>query len=202
MDNKKYLGELIHLIEPFMERRSFSRDKFVFRKKVQDNLTQIVNFGLGNTLSIYQGKFTVDLCVFIPEVFNVFNDKPLPKKPTSYHCELVKRLPSLEPGVEDKWWCVDQIGAVSEDISNLMLKYGFPFLENLSSRSQIYTVWQQIGEEIGLPPRGKLVIAAMLKSYCDTGIVKKLIDEEIETNFNETSYVQFVKNTAEKLKIT
>ena len=123
-----------------------------------------------------------------------------PKQVTTFHRELYRRLPTLEEDGKDKWWSSHDIGNAADEISTLLLKYGFPYLEQLSSREAIYEAWRIHGNSIGLPPRGRLSMAIMMHFCGQINTAIQLINDEIEEH-SKIPYMNFVKDVAKKCGI-
>lgn len=195
------LDEIEKTIEPFFERRGFIYRKRGFIKSKNGNLIQLVELGMARSHSMYYGKFTVDISIFIPEVYEALYEKKLPKKVSSSHCEIVKRLPSLQKGVGDRWWDTTQIHNSVSDISSLMLKFGFPFLENLSDRKSILAEWKLVGDSLSIAPRSKLVMAIISHNIGRVNDAIKLLTSEMTDPNNPPAYLQFVSSVAAKIGI-
>ena len=194
------VDEIQELIGPFLIRREYQLRNRTFSRHLDDGLIHLIEFGLARSTSSYYGKFTVDLGIFIPEVYSTFEKEEKPKYITTHHCEFVRRLPSLEEGVEDRWWDACEVSNSSNDIVNLLQKYGLPFLESLTTRDNIYQAWQKSGNSIGLPPRGRLTMAIILTKIGRNLEALELIYEEIK-NSEHKQYIEFVKNIANQLDI-
>lgn len=195
------LDEIEKILEPFFERRCFIHRKRGFIKQQDEKLLQLVEFGMAQSHSMYYGKFTVDISIFIPEVYDALYVNKLPKKVTSTHCEIVKRLPSFQDGVSDMWWDTTQIHDSASEISSLMLKFGFPFLEKLSNRESIINEWKLGGDSLGLSPRGGLVMAIIYHKIGRMNEANQLITSEITNSNNAPGYSKFVSSVATKIGI-
>jgi hypothetical protein len=198
--NANLMNEIQNIISPFLIRRDYQLRNRTFSKQLGNGLIHLIEFGLAGSTSSFYGKFTVDLGIFIPELYSIFEKKEIPKKITTQHCEFVRRLPSLEEGIEDKWWDVNEASSSSNEIIKLLQKYGFSFLEELTTREKIYQAWQKNGNSIGLPPRGRLSIAIMLNESGDKKAATELFKEEIEDIENK-QYLAFVKEITTQLGI-
>ena len=130
------LDEIEKILDPFFRRRGFRHRKRAFWKRMEDGIVHLVEFGMAPSYSMYYGRFTVDIAVFIPEVHEILSDTQCPKRISCTHCELVKRLPSLQEGVEDRWWDTTEIYGAAFEISGLLIQLGFPFLEKLQNDEQ------------------------------------------------------------------
>jgi len=51
-----------------------------------------------------RGKFTVELGVFVPEIYHALHDRKLSKFIRSFLCAERQRLGILSPDGKDKWW--------------------------------------------------------------------------------------------------
>lgn len=194
------VDEVQSLVAPFLNRRGFVQHKRVFRKTLDHGLMHLIEFGMAPSYSIYYGKFTVDVGVFIPEVYHVIYQQVSPKHVTIGHCEISRRLSALTKDENDQWWSSHDIGHAADDISTLLLRYGLPYLEQLSLREHIYAVWKASGNMMGFPPRGRLSIAIMLQYCGQRETAKALIQEELENNM-DSPYEKFIRQIAQQCEL-
>jgi hypothetical protein len=159
----RQLGERVLVPSGFKQR---GRD---FYRAIEPGFTHIIAFGLGPGWSTEHGKFTVDVCVFIEEVYETLRSQAAPKRPTDHDCELRMRLGLLDKPPLDKWWPVSSpLDEIVTDVEKDIYRLALPFLSRLSGRRSFVEEWREHGDEaLGLSPRGILVTAIVLKYLGD-----------------------------------
>lgn len=202
MTNKKNLNQIVKIVSTFLERRNFSKKNRTFLRKTDDGFFHLIDFGLSQNWSMYYGKFTVDLGVFLPEVYSILRDSKVPSRITTYHCEIKKRLPSLAEGIEDKWWDTHEIEKSADEVINLLIKHGFSYFDGLDTRGKLYRTWLSKGNSIGFPPRSRLILAIVMKYQGNDSIAKDLIVKEIQENRSKKGYCDLIKIIAKKINLT
>lgn len=201
--NKEKLDEVIKATEPFLLRSGFSRQKSTFNRTAEPGLVHVIQFGMGQSWSAYQDKFTVDVGVFISEAFTIFYPyiKKVPKVASIANCEITRRLPAFQEGIEDHWWDLDgYLGEASIEVNDLLLRYGIPFLDSLGSRQAIIKEWEEKGNSIGFYPRGRLVIAVLHKILGNDAAAQRLVQTELEEEMGLPPE-NFVREVADKLAL-
>ena len=189
------LDEIQNIIKPLLVARSFKQQNRSFTRSVETGLVQVVAFGMAGSTSSYYGKFTVDIGVYIEEVYLHYHswEKKPPRKISTSHCEITRRLPTFLPGVEDKWWELSgPIGEIVEELSNLLLNYGLPFLESLLTRKSIIEKSEIDIDFLGLPPRGKTSMAIVNMYLGHKDKAEALLKSELEQNLNKP-YSKFIR---------
>ena len=159
----------------------FQQKRRAFHRVVEPGFVHIIEFGLGPSWSIVRDQFTVDVCVFFKEAYEILYSAPPPRRPTSSHCELRMRLGMLDNPSADKWWPVSEsVDSLVTDIENRIEKLALPFLARLGGRRAFVEEWRKRGNDaLGLKPRGKLVAAIVLKQLGDESGARELLREAL-----------------------
>ena len=123
------LPEVCEGLRPLLTTHGFTLSRRVFRRVAETGLVQVISLGAGQNWSMYHGKFTVDVGIYIDEVFRgVYHWRDPPRIVMPGDCEITRRLPAFQPGVEDYWWELDwPVPTVCRQIGNLLTLYGIPF---------------------------------------------------------------------------
>jgi hypothetical protein len=90
------------------------------------------------------GKFTLNLGVYVPEIWQASMVKRGPGFVQEYHCSLRSRLSQLSGLQIDQWWDLStDVTRLTEEIIGLLNQYGLRFLEKFSTREEIIVGWPQ-----------------------------------------------------------
>lgn len=106
------------------------------RRETQDGLTQVINL----QASQYGQKFTVNLGVFIPDMWKNYSDAApcaLPETVLESHCNIRTRLRRDPADREDPWWEAGQREATLADVAQRLRSFGVPLLDRFDSRDKI-----------------------------------------------------------------
>jgi len=192
--NAENLDYIQSAMLPFLESVGFKLNQRTFTRTCEPGLIQVISFGMGQSWSMYHGKFTVDIGVYIQEAYlalHPFIKKP-PKKVTGMHCEISRRLPAFHANVEDYWWDLNPpFENTIQELIQLLQKYGLLFLDGLRSRNEIIEQWKTKGNLIGFPPRGKLSIAIIQAKLGNVSEAARLAREEYHKKESQP-YSEFV----------
>jgi hypothetical protein len=188
--------------ESRLKSRGFRRTGSTFRREVEPGFVQIIDFGLGQSWSMYSGQFTVDVCIFVAEVYEVLFSDEAPRTPKTEHCELRQRLGMLDNPPQDRWWPVSlpmeslvaEVGGAIEDLA-------LPFLALLENRRALVEQWREKGTEaLGLKPRAELMIATVLIHMGDREAAEDVLRSAISDATGEP-WEEFYTEVARKLGI-
>ena len=190
--NQRQLEEIVkYCAEDTLARSGFKRRGTDFVRRVEPGFIQLLEFGLGSSWSIYQGKFALDAAVYIEEAFTVLPDAKPPRRPSSMHCDLRVRVAMLgSPPVEDKWWSLtDRLSILRTEIQAELQDLALPFLETLKGRQAFVQRWEEVGSDgLHLNPRGDIVAAIVLKHLGNEAraqeIFERVVNESVGTRTN------------------
>jgi hypothetical protein len=103
----------------------------------EPGIVQVINFQAGGSLSWLHGQFTINLGIFVPEVWNAVADGSVPDFIQEYYCEVRTRLGSLA-FTKDVWWDLrGDVDKASAEVRRLMADIGLHYLDQLSTRAAI-----------------------------------------------------------------
>jgi hypothetical protein len=84
------------------------------------------------------GKFTVNLGVFVHEIYELEAVNPPKGMVKESYCQIRRRLGSSQVAGKDFWWNLDQpTQSIVADIAPMLDADGIPFLERFSTRKAI-----------------------------------------------------------------
>lgn len=188
--------ELVKLLKPLgFRRKGRTLSRLVDTDMLQLIALQAGPFEIGAPLPPeaahlrpnFYGKFTVNLGVFVPEMFERANPGYSPRGVISdAHCSIRTRLSHITSH-EDYWWSLDEEPEVLiDEIGSLLIGVGIPFLERFSSRDLIVRDWVDFNEqELCLSGVPRLDVAMIHWKRGDFGAAKILF---------ETHYAEYLKD--------
>lgn len=163
-------------VAAFLKMKGFTRRGRTFNRTSSDGLVEVINFQMGSFAvgghaeipqlrpNLY-GKFTLNLGVYVPEIWQVSMVKKGPGFVQEYHCSLRSRLSQLNGLQIDQWWDLSMdVTRMTEEIIDLLNQYGLRFLEKFSTREEIIVGWPQFCEQYHLSPRPLLDVAIILNA--------------------------------------
>ena len=136
IDFKKKLDEISKSIHPILKEKGFKKRGRTFNKDLENGLIQVVNFQMSKFYNHYEREFTVNLGVFIKEIYDLQYDKKTFIQ--EYDCRYRNRLGNID-NETDVWWNLNIKDSynIKNEIKELIKDKGFNWFEKLSSRDKI-----------------------------------------------------------------
>ncbi|MCH8148422.1 MAG: DUF4304 domain-containing protein [Planctomycetes bacterium] len=198
-------------VVPLLKETGFRKRGRSFNRPADDGLVHVVTFQAGDypvgdnyeipglRESLY-GQFTVNLGVFIPEVFTLENDQPPPKFLQEYHCEIRKRLVELANG-SDVWWsATTATEETAAEFPRLFQEYALPFFARFTSHQMVLDEWKSHGElPLLTPGRSSLAAAAILMSQGNAADATAALQNAIAVSPDHKGFQEYVHEVAAKL---
>lgn len=133
------IDEIIKLgIADFLKIHGFKKTGRTWHLIKDDNWL-IVNLQASTTNMGGEGKFTINVGVYVPAIVALDGQLPANGKPKEYDSTIRKRLGSLFSG-QDYWWEVDSTSdlfLISSDVVEKLNCYGLPWLQTHSNIAAI-----------------------------------------------------------------
>jgi len=208
------LDEIQSRIGKALQPLGFKRKGRTFRRETDHEVLQIIAlqagpFEIGPPLppqashlrpDLY-GKFTINLGVFVPEIYERTNPPiAMSRVISDAHSSIRTRLPHIDEG-EDIWWPIlDSADEDVEDILALLIHVGIPFLDRFRTRELIVRDWISANQRIG-----RLDVAMILLRQGDKQGAKRLFEEHLQVSEAEGSepyqvnHRRYVRELATKL---
>lgn len=150
---------------------------------------------MGRNWSILHGKFTVEIGVFIPEVYSTLYEKDPPKFITTADCILRKRISSFKWNGDDHWWDLnDDVNKTGKEIINILLTDGEHYLDRFDCREKILFHWEKDRKQKLLNDRNILIMTIILQHTNQTELASQILNEEFG-NRRKTSFLEYARNT-------
>jgi hypothetical protein len=146
-----------------------------YNRPAADGLIQVVNFQSGQYVSIFHGRFTVNLGVYIPCVALSEGNSAPGRAVAEFRCHIRQRLNALSGVGEDEWWPLDQRARwTGMGIAQALVRDGIPFLDRFNSYAAIVQRFESDGElPFSNPARSALVVALMHHAHGFTDDARK-----------------------------
>jgi hypothetical protein len=184
----------------YLSQSGYKKKGRTFNKSLDSGLIHVINFQMGKRS--LAGKFTINLGVYIPEIYRAVWDKEAPRFVNHGNCEIEKRIGELIYPHEDLWWDLNKNPKrLSKKVVKIIDKYSLPFLNKFNTQENIILEWNEHGESIGLPPRAGLSIAILLANSGKHEQARSLLIQEYEQTVKKP-YAEFVISIANKLGIS
>ncbi|CAN5477703.1 hypothetical protein BH10PSE5_BH10PSE5_16440 [soil metagenome] len=146
------------------------------------------------------GKFTINLGVYVEEVFARTNPDHLPRGAISdAHCSIRTRLSHIMSG-EDVWWPLPTPCDLSQELTAAVLNKGLSFLDQFSSRDQIVEGWVRFNEnELLITRVARLDVAMILLRNGDREGARDLFQDHLAQADGPANHVEYVRELAIRL---
>ena len=172
----------------------YSKQGRTFNRPLESGLIHVINLQLGRRF--LSGKFTINLGVCVPEIYQLIWDEDPPRFVDHGDCEIRKRIGELISPSIDFWWDLTKNPkTLSKSVMLHIEKHGLPYLNHFISHDDIIQEWNEDGENIGLPPRAGLSIAVLLVNGGKHEQARSLLMEEYSRKMDEP-YADFVVDIA------
>ncbi len=189
-ENSKKLDIIKTDIQSHLSPLGFKTKGHKFNKKLDNDLLQVIDLQMASYSSFLYGSFTVELGVFIPEIYKFyFENLPIPSFISANDCQFsCNRLSGISQMQYDKWWDLhEDISSISKEIWDLLQEYGLPYLSRFTTREAILTEWQMVQEK-----GYKRIILPMMIILVTRGEkekAEKIIENNIESFIDEKGYI-------------
>ena len=205
----KEMNELQFRLRPFLEQHGFRMRSRTCNCRTSDGLTHVINFQMGRAdppgtsyipwfrKNLY-GKFTVNIGVYVPEVFCYTHAKDPSSFVAEADCCMRVRLGNLGPEHKDLWW---KIQANTKMIAELQLRLrrdAIPFLARFGTRDDLLDELGKIDEAYGpgAPPRVTRAIILAHRGQKETAR-EVLVTQAIKAA--RADHTEYLKRLADRL---
>ncbi len=210
IDYKKILDEIQKAIHIELKALGFKKKGRTHNKVLDNGIIQVINFQMGqfqfdNVIEIADlrenlyGQFTINMGVFIPELYI----KTFDSEPKSFireiDCEIRTRLSQQMFG-EDKWFPLTSDFQTTIDlILNLLKSTGQQWFERFENRNKIVSELTE-SKEIEFSPRQKMC-GAIIELEIDRINGERIFNDYYNSIEDEKPHKKYVFELAEKLNI-
>jgi len=200
-NNSSTMDAIIHPIGLELKALGYRASSRIFNRNQPDGIIHVVHFQMGLRWSI-RGRFTIEIGIFVPEVYEAFFGKVTPKFIPSYFCEERERLGVLGKKNEDIWWELSGSEKnVIHEILKLLLDDGERYLAQFGTREKLLSQYEQERQRKALSQRKILMMAIILTHLGKKGQAKDLLNQEFGGQYR-TSFLEYAYNIVAPLRIT
>ena len=201
-NNAGKLNTIVQFVGDELRRLNYRKSNRLFNRLQPDGIVHVVNFQMGQNRSILWGKFTVEIGVFIPEVYKALSEKPMPKFISSPHCIERERLGVLGKDGRDTWWdLADNVISIGNEVLKLLLENGEPYLLRFGSREKLLSVWEEERLQKKLSERKVLIMAIILSCSGEKNRANELLDTEFGNQY-KTAFLEYAQNIVTPLGLS
>jgi hypothetical protein len=168
----------------------------------ETGIVQVINFQAGGSLSHLHGQFTINLGIFVPEVWAALADRTAPNFIQEYFCEMRERLGSLG-SKKDIWWGLEADADESlSQVRKRMADVGMRYLDQRSTRAAILKEFRrQRDSRTGhIQVRAALAIASMYCAQADQVAAQKVLNSECR-HLGRYPVAGFIQTVCERLNL-
>lgn len=156
-DFTKHLDAIQAHVARFLKPLAFRKKGRTYNRATEGGLVQVVNFQMGQypigehyvipgIRENYYGKFTVNLGVLLPCIWDVERQKPVPDFVQEYCCTIRGRLASLAFGIDQWFELMPETSALAATLVQLFDKFGLPFLDQFPDYAAVLAYFDAHGD--------------------------------------------------------
>jgi hypothetical protein len=167
------IDELLKLhLKPTLKELGFKCKSSTFFRQ-NGELVEVISLQKSASNTAIEGKFTINLGVYWPQVQTILGSTLENLPPKEYDCTLRERLGSLFSQGGDFWWGIRQdsdIRSVCLDVAEKIRVFGLPWLKRAAS----------LNEAVGMAQNREAVVFYTMKGECERAVAS--IEEAIAKN--------------------
>ena len=133
----KKIDDIINLdLKALMKAKGFKKKARNFYKELDGGVFLLVNVQGSMYNDNQDARYTVNLGVFFPEIYELVGFGNVAKVPSVPDCSISKRIGHLKPEKTDYWWQLTPASNLQQLATNLSAsveQYGLPWLQRNSS---------------------------------------------------------------------
>jgi len=204
------LDEIQTALVPFFKGDGFKKRGRTYNRPSADNLISVINFQMGafdppGTTYIpgirenFYGLFTINLGIFVPEVYAVQSGGEAKNFVQEYHCHIRARLGMLGPKRQNIWWKANCSQELIDDLQKRLEMDALPFLQHFESREAIIRDWPDYYDKnkIG-PSTPNIVLAVILANRGRKDEARTFLEKQIKET-QHTGHKEYVRSLAKSL---
>ena len=201
-NNAGKLNTIVRFVGHELQNLNYRKSNRLFNRLQPDGIMHVINFQMGQNRSILRGKFTVEIGVFIPEVYKALSEKVVPKFVTSTHCIERERLGVLGKEGKDLWWdLADNEISIGNEALKQLLENGEPYLFRFGSREKLLSIWEEERLQKKLSERKVLIMAIILSCNGKKKRANELLDTEFGNHY-KTAFLEYAQNVVTPLGLS
>lgn len=126
-------------LAPLLKKNGFKKKARNFYRESEDRI-EILNVQASQWNEGNEGKFTINIGVYYPEISEITGAPPVKGMPKEYDCTVRERIGHLSSDNQDRWWNVDGTVndlEISENVANLVEQLCLPWLSKMSDLEKV-----------------------------------------------------------------
>lgn len=183
-------------LRPFLEERGYRWRVRTGNRKTGDGLIHVLNFQMGQRS--LQGKFTVNVGVYVPEVARAHFGSDTPSFIHEPTCCIRRRLGSLGPEQRDLWWKLPLGWFGISGLKRRLERDALPFLARFETRDFILQELTPLKGNIGGGMPNRIVCAILLAHRGETEAARSMLAAQIREVANP-GHAAHVRELSERL---
>jgi Domain of unknown function (DUF4304) len=134
-------------LDPPLKSSGFTRKSRTWSRRTNGKI-DVVDVQTSRWNRVESGAFTINLGIFLPEVFEIYWGKPAPACPKEWECVVRMRIGRLLGGIDglkrDQWFDLNtesDVSARGEETSRFLTGLALPFFDSLRSTDDVAVWW-------------------------------------------------------------
>lgn len=184
------------MVRPLLEARGYRLRARTFNRATHEGLTHVINFQMGQRS--LQGKFTVNVGVYVPEVADAYYGGPTRSFVQEPECCVRQRLGMLGSEHRDRWWGLPLDKESWSDLGLRLERDALPFLERFETRDALFEELRNLPGNFGagLPPR--IVCAVVLVRRGEIENARQMLATQVR-EVDMPGHTKFVQQLSDRL---
>jgi len=182
------MARVVSGVVPTLAAAGFKKRRHAFNCVAEPGLVHVVTFQMGQfPIGAYEipglrpnlyGKFTVNLGVFVREVYEATLRRPAPAFAQEYDCEFRTRLSEVSASPSDRWWSLDiPVDQLVAELAEELRARAIPWFSQYATRDAILGIPSRDARPPGWPLRASVALAVMLVGRGDRSGARTLLRE-------------------------
>lgn len=161
MGHQEFLDDVLRELAPVLKAAGFRKLRHTFSRQMPEGIIHTMRFQLGQPGGSAEGRFSVNLGVFVPEM--AFEGLQVPERRIApEHCHLKLRLEHVVPHQTHLWWPLQDRDATARLRAELDT-YGLGWLDRFRTHADLIDEYSQTGwSPLGMGPVGQVRMAWLL----------------------------------------
>jgi hypothetical protein len=174
--------------------------------RLVDGLSQCVNFQASTWGSQEAGRFTINLGISSPALYEGFIGRKFPKVPAAALWPVRARIGFVMQEPRDLWWEVNDttdLAKLGHQVADTLQNYAVPWFQSLATRKALIDAFEHRRALPGgvFPAQIPLVLAILAAEDGDSGRARSILGSALE-EWRGQPFEETVRRVAERLTVT
>lgn len=163
MGNQDSMEDVLRELAPVLKGAGFRKQRHTFSRRMTEGILHAIRFQLGQPGGSAEGRFAVNLGVFVPEMafegIHVLERRIAPE-----HCHLKLRLEHVVPHETELWWPLHD-PEVTARLRAELETHGLGWLDRFRTHADLIEEYSRAGwRPLGMGPVGQVRMAWLLST--------------------------------------